>query len=116
LKSGETKTMKKKRIYQVAKEFNISNEALIDFLHDRNFKVRNHMAPLTDEMYAIVCQNYQKEDVETSKEPDYKRRIQEKREEEEARRQAEEEAEQAAAEAKLENDLEARLQKEPCPD
>jgi len=88
LKSGETKTMKKKRIYQVAKEFNISNEALIDFLHDRNFKVRNHMAPLTDEMYAIVCQNYQKEDVETSKEPDYKRRIQEKREEEEARRQA----------------------------
>ena len=38
------------------------------------------------------------------------------KEEEEARRRAEEEAEQAAAEAKLENDLEARLQKEPCPD
>jgi translation initiation factor IF-2 len=88
LKSGETKTMKKKRIYQVAKEFNISNEALIDFLREQNFKARNHMAPLTDEMYAIVCQNYQREEVETSKEPDYKRRIQEKREEEEARRQA----------------------------
>ncbi len=88
MKTGETKTMKKKRIYQVAKEFSISNEALIDFLHEHNFKVRNHMAPLTDEMYAIVCQNYQKEEVETSKEPDYKRRMQEKREEDEARRQA----------------------------
>lgn len=38
------------------------------------------------------------------------------KEEEEARRRAEEEAEQAAAEAKLETDLEARLQKELGPD
>jgi len=80
--------IKKKRIYQVAKEFSISNEALIDFLREHRFKVRNHMAPLDDEMYAVVCQNFVKESIEEEKEPDIRKRLQEKREEDEARREA----------------------------
>jgi translation initiation factor IF-2 len=88
LKTDGKKAVKKKRVYQVAKEFNISNEALIDFLLSQNIKVRNHMTPLTDEMYELVYQNFQQEEVETDRESDYRKRIQEKKQEEEARRQA----------------------------
>lgn len=88
MKTDEKKVFKKKRVYQVAKEFCISNEALIDFLQQHNFKVRNHMALLNDVMYDIVRQNFMKEEIDVDKEPDFRKRIKEKREEEEARRQA----------------------------
>jgi len=88
LETEEKKITKKKRAYQVAREFNISNEALIEFLHSQNFKVRNHMAPLTDKMVELVSQNFEKKDIESEKEPDFRKRIKEKREEEEARREA----------------------------
>jgi len=79
---------KKKRIYQVAKTFNISNEALIDFLTENKFKVRNHMSPLSNEMYEIVCQHFQIPEVEADQESDFRKKIQEKRKEEEARKEA----------------------------
>jgi translation initiation factor IF-2 len=81
---------KKKRIYQVAKEFHISNEAVIEFLEQHKFKVRNLMAPLTDEQYALLSGHFRKEqeETETQKEPDFRKKIQEKRKEEEARKQA----------------------------
>lgn len=82
------KAAKKQRIYQVAKEFNISNEALIEFLQNEKFKVRNHMSPLNEEMLAAVNAHFVKEEIEIDREPDYRKRIQEKREEEEARREA----------------------------
>lgn len=85
MKTIEKNIEKKKRIYQVAKEFHISNEALIDFLRKYNFKVRNHMAPLSGAMYELVVQNFKKEELESDKEPDFRKRLQEKREEEEAR-------------------------------
>ena len=40
----------KKRVFQVAREFNISNEALIEFLTGLNFDIRNHMSPISEEM------------------------------------------------------------------
>ncbi|MDM7926985.1 MAG: translation initiation factor IF-2 [bacterium] len=81
---------KKKRIYQVAKDFHISNEAVIEFLELHKFKVRNIMAPLTDEQVALLCGHFQKEkeETETQKEPDFRKKIQEKKKEEEARKQA----------------------------
>jgi len=88
LKSNDKEITKKKRIYQVAKEFQISNEALIEVLKKHNFKVRNHMAPVSDVMYEVVCQNFRKEEVGVEKESDFRRRLQEKKEEEKARRQA----------------------------
>ena len=42
----------KKRVFQVAREFNISNEALIGYLTELNFDIRNHMSPLNDDAYA----------------------------------------------------------------
>ncbi len=81
---------KKKRIYQVAKDFHISNEAVIEFLELHKFKVRNIMAPLTDEQVSLLCGHFQKEkeETETQKEPDFRKKIQEKKKEEEARKQA----------------------------
>ena len=79
---------KKKRIYQVAKEFHISNEALIEFLEKYHYKIRNHMAPLDDEMYTLVTQNFQKVEVKAGRETDIRKRIQEKHDKEEARREA----------------------------
>lgn len=81
-------TKKKRRIYQVAKEFHLSNEALIEFLTKYKYKIRNHMAPLNEEMYQLVCDNFNKSDVEVAKESDYRKRIQEKHNKEEARREA----------------------------
>lgn len=79
---------KKKRIYQVAKEFNISTEALIEFLHENKFKVRNHMAPLTPDMYDLACTHFQKVVDEAASESDFRRKLQEKKKEEEAHKQA----------------------------
>jgi translation initiation factor IF-2 len=79
---------KKKRVYQVAKDFHISNEALIDFLHAQHFKVRNHMAPVTDPMLELLNKHFHKPETEVEKEPDFRKKIQEKRKEEEAHKHA----------------------------
>jgi translation initiation factor IF-2 len=82
------KVVRKRRVYGVAKEFNVSNEALIEFLHKHSYKCRNHMALITDEMYEIVCENYKKKETETDNQSDFRKRMQDKRDEEEARRDA----------------------------
>lgn len=46
------------------------------------------MAPVTEAMYDLVCQNFMKEEEVASREPDYKKRLLEKKVEEEARREA----------------------------
>jgi translation initiation factor IF-2 len=81
-------TSKKKRVYQVAKEFHISNEAVIEFLENHKLKVRNIMATVSDEMFDLLSRHFHREEIETPKEPDFRKRIQEKRLEEEARKKA----------------------------
>ncbi len=48
----------KKRVFQVAREFNISNEALVAFLNNLNYDIRNHMSPVSDEAYSQVMEKY----------------------------------------------------------
>jgi len=48
----------KKRVFQVAREFNISNEALIEFLIGFDFDIRNHMSPISDEMLEKIMGKY----------------------------------------------------------
>jgi len=52
---------KKRRIYQVAKEFNISIDALTNFLSKSNFDVHSHMSPVTEEMYEEVSKRFSKD-------------------------------------------------------
>ncbi len=51
---------KKRRIYQVAKEFNLSIDVLTNFLAKANFDVHSHMSPVTDEMYEEVSKKFSK--------------------------------------------------------
>ncbi len=78
----------KRRIYQVAREFKISNEALIEFLRSLNFKVRNHMALVTDDMYSEVAKHFGMEEAEVKKESDIRKKIEERQKVEKARREA----------------------------
>ncbi|MBN1481562.1 translation initiation factor IF-2 [candidate division KSB1 bacterium] len=48
----------KKRVFQVAREFSISNEALIEFLIRLGFDIRNHMSPVSEEMLEKVSAKY----------------------------------------------------------
>ncbi|MFZ5518461.1 MAG: translation initiation factor IF-2 [Candidatus Zhuqueibacterota bacterium] len=48
----------KRRVFQVARDFDISNEALIAFLAEADFDVRNHMSPLSDEMYEAASKKF----------------------------------------------------------
>jgi len=88
LTTEKGKAAKKKRIYQVAKEFNMANEALIEFLATHQFKVRNHMAPVTDEMFDLVTKNFKRQEEVVEKPSDYRKKLEDKRHEEEARREA----------------------------
>lgn len=82
----------KRRIFQVAKEMNISNEALIAFLGKHNYDVKTHMSLVTEEMYEEVCKKYKSEPAASSgasKDPDgdFRKRLREKKLEEEKRRE-----------------------------
>ena len=48
----------KKRVFQVAREFNISNEALVAFLAKLNYDIRNHMSPVSEEMYKHALEKF----------------------------------------------------------
>ncbi len=61
----------KKRVFQVAREFNISNEALIAFLTSLNYDIRNHMSPLSDEAYQQAEEKYREKYVPEKVDEDY---------------------------------------------
>ncbi len=94
-----------RRVFQVAKEFNISNEALISFLADRKFPVKNQMSLITEEMYDQVQKKYGKtagKEGDVSEEVSFRRRLREKKLEEEKRKEREREELQAKIRAAYE--------------
>ncbi len=56
----ETKK-KKLRLYKYASEYNLSTEALIEFLDQKGHKVKSHMSLLTDEMLADISSHFKKD-------------------------------------------------------
>ena len=53
--------MPKIRVHQLAKELNISNEKVIEYLTKKNVKVKNHFAALDEDTVAIVKKMIEKE-------------------------------------------------------
>ncbi|MFA6470950.1 MAG: translation initiation factor IF-2 [Candidatus Latescibacterota bacterium] len=53
--------MEKKRIYQVAKDFHISSEALVSMLKEHDFDVKSHMSIVTDEMQDNIKSQFEKQ-------------------------------------------------------
>jgi translation initiation factor IF-2 len=52
---------KKKRIYEVAREFNLSSVAMVDVINGLGFEVKNHMAVCTDDMVTKVQEKFEEE-------------------------------------------------------
>ena len=50
-----------KRIYQVAKELNISHLEILDFLKSKDVSVANHMAPVDSDIYDMILVEFSKE-------------------------------------------------------
>ena len=53
--------MADKRIYQIAKELNISHNEIIKFLENKDIKVSNHMMPVENSIYSIILMEFSKE-------------------------------------------------------
>ena len=52
---------KKKKIYQVAKELNISHETLIDYLKKKGHDIKSHMTVVDDEMMHDISSHFKKD-------------------------------------------------------
>ncbi len=78
----------KRRIYQVAKEFDISNDTLIQFLKMKSNEVRNHMSPISDELYQEIKEKYGKKEETVNNEFEFRRRIKEKNAEKATKQEA----------------------------
>ncbi len=77
---------KKRRVYQVAKEFDISNEALIKFLLKLRFDIRNHMSQVTDEMFEQVVKNYGESAEPVGDEYEFRKMLKDKKAKEEKKK------------------------------
>ena len=53
--------MAQKRIYQIAKELNISHVEIIKFLKSKDISVANHMAPVDNNIYDSILMEFSKE-------------------------------------------------------
>ena len=86
----------KKRVFQVAREFSISNEALIEFLTGHGYDIRNHMSPVSDDAYTEVVKKFGEEPVHHEDSTvEFRKRLRDKQsKEKEASQRAKEELEQ----------------------
>ncbi len=53
-KKASSEKAKKKRIYEVAREFNLSSVAMVEVIRGLGFEAKNHMAVCTDDMIGTV--------------------------------------------------------------
>jgi translation initiation factor IF-2 len=84
---------KKKKIYKVATELNISHETLIEFLRKKGHEVKGHMSSVDDDMMRDILIHFKKDKDVAEK---HQRKIQEIRENKKrAERKAAEEADEA---------------------
>ena len=108
---------KKRRIYQIAKELNISHEEILQFLDGQDVDVNSHMSPVSDSVYEKILSEFAKEKViidryrkERERQKIEEERKRQEKEEEERRKQEEEDKKLQEAREKIER--EQRKQKE----
>lgn len=53
--------MAKVRIFQIAKELNISHTDIVSFLKSRNVEVSSHMSPIDDEVHKLILDEFSKD-------------------------------------------------------
>tara|TARA_B100000029_G_scaffold516253_1_gene627997 strand:+ start:4909 stop:7218 length:2310 start_codon:yes stop_codon:yes gene_type:complete len=67
--------MAKKRIHEVAKQYNISSNALVEMLQDLNHTVKSHMSVMDDKMILDVNQRFEKEKSAAKEDQDRKKKM-----------------------------------------
>lgn len=55
--------MPKKRVYELAKEYGVSNKELVVLLNSKNIPVKNHMSALTEEQVKFIERGHQRRSV-----------------------------------------------------
>jgi translation initiation factor IF-2 len=68
---------KKKKIYNVAKDLNLSHETVVAFLKKKGHEVKGHMSPVDDEMMRDILHHFKKEKETAEK---HQRKVSEMRE------------------------------------
>ena len=53
--------MAKVRIFQIAKELNISHTDIVSFLKSRNVEVSSHMSPIDDKVHKLILDEFSKD-------------------------------------------------------
>jgi len=66
-----------RRIYELAKEFKISSNAMVTVLRELEFQPKSHMSIATPEMISAVKQKFQKEKQEAKKEMEHRTQVKE---------------------------------------
>ncbi|MFQ5752278.1 MAG: translation initiation factor IF-2, partial [bacterium] len=77
---------KKRRVFHIARELKISNEAVIDFLGKMDKSIRNQMSAVPDNLYDEIYKKYNKETVTVETTPGLRQRLKERQMLEELRR------------------------------
>jgi len=69
--------VQRKRIYQVARDFHISSEALVEMLHGMGIEAKSHMSAVDDEVIATIQKKFAAEKETVKAEEERKHKIQE---------------------------------------
>lgn len=77
---------KKRRVFQVARELNLSNEAVITFLGKHDKSIRNQMSAVPEDLYDEICRKYKKDMDSPEGASDFRQQLKEKQVLEELRR------------------------------
>ena len=75
--------MAKKRVHQVAKDFQISSEALLTIIKELGLKVKSHMSVVDDKMFSAIEEKFRKEREAVKEKDALKKRKLEEREKKE---------------------------------
>lgn len=107
---------KPKRIYQIAKQINISHSEIVTFLKDQGLDVTNHMSPVDEETHNLILKNFASDlyQIELDQKEIDRRALEEQRriEEEERIRKAEEEKSAREEEDRSRRDAEDQRRQE----
>ena len=107
---------KPKRIYQIAKQINISHSEIVTFLKDQGLDVTNHMSPVDEETHNLILKNFASDlyQIEQDQKEIDRKALEEQRrvEEEERIRKAEEEKSAREEEDRSRRDAEEQRRQE----
>jgi translation initiation factor IF-2 len=69
----------KRRVFKIARELNLSNEAVINFLAKFDGSIQNQMSAVSDELYEEICKKYKKDAAPLDITQEFRQRLKEKK-------------------------------------